>query len=119
MTDPGARLPDPRMIPRWTAPASRPPAAQDETTLTDPPAVASVDAAIWPEFPLYGGQFDEVVPHLTIGDLTNGDDEAALRQVEDDLVDTLPLRTQASALWWMAQDQGRHWTRQLTFTLDT
>jgi 2'-5' RNA ligase len=76
-------------------------------------------AAMWPELPLYGGQFDEVVPHLTVGDLTNGGDEAALRQVEIDLVDILPLRTQASELWWMAQDQGGQWTRQLRLTLGT
>jgi hypothetical protein len=46
MTHPGAWLPDPRMIPRWTAPASRPPAAQDATTLTDPPAGVSVDKTL-------------------------------------------------------------------------
>jgi hypothetical protein len=74
---------------------------------------------MWPEFPLYGGQFEEVVPHLTVGDLTKGGHEAALRQVEGDLVDILPLRTQASELWWMAQDPGGQWTRQLTLTLGT
>ena len=57
MTDPGARLPDPRMIPRWMAPASRPPAAQDETTLTGPPpAGVSVDETLVRPFFVTGGR---------------------------------------------------------------
>lgn len=37
MSDTGPRLPDPRMIPRWTAPTSRRPPPRTESTVTDPP----------------------------------------------------------------------------------
>lgn len=56
MTDPGARLPDPRMIPRWTAPAARPPQPQEETTLTDPPVGQGVDETLVRPFFVTGGR---------------------------------------------------------------
>lgn len=70
-------------------------------------------AALWPEAPLYGGQFEDVVPHLTIGE----GHEATLRQAESDLAATLPLRGRASDLCWFALDPPGRWVRRAAFTL--
>ncbi|KUL38850.1 hypothetical protein ADL22_16445 [Streptomyces sp. NRRL F-4489] len=42
----------------------------------------------WPEAPPYGGQFTEVVPHLTVAD---GPDDAVLDEVETGLRSRLPI----------------------------
>jgi Protein of unknown function (DUF742) len=56
MSDPGARLPDPRMIPRWTAPRSRPPDPPPETTLTEPTEDDHVDETVVRPFLVTAGR---------------------------------------------------------------
>jgi hypothetical protein len=55
MNGPLARLPDPRMIPRWAAPAKRPAAEPTETTLVDPPAGDADEPGVRP-FLVTGGR---------------------------------------------------------------
>jgi 2'-5' RNA ligase len=74
-------------------------------------------AALWPEAPLYGGEFDDVVPHLTIGEVGGSTDTAVLRRVEADLAAALPLHAEASELWWYALDQSGRWVRRAAFKL--
>lgn len=45
----------------------------------------------WPEAPPYGGQFESVVPHLTVAD---GVDDETMTAIENELQPGLPLRTQ-------------------------
>jgi hypothetical protein len=79
--------------------------------------VSDRSAAAWPAAPRYGGQFDDVVPHLTVGDVTHGGDAAALRAVEVQLAPLLPLRAQVSEIWWYARDPSDRWTRRAAFNL--
>jgi hypothetical protein len=79
--------------------------------------LAELSAAQWPDRPLYNGQFADVVPHLTVGDLHRGGDAAALRQVPADLADALPLHEQATHLRWLAQDAVGRWVSELTVPL--
>jgi 2'-5' RNA ligase len=74
-------------------------------------------AALWPEAPRYGGEFDDVVPHLTIGEVRDGGDRAALRQVAADLAVRLPLPAQAAEIWWYALDRSGQWVRRAAFKL--
>ena len=74
-------------------------------------------ASVWPEASRYGGQFDDVVPHLTVGDVTHGGDVAALHAVETELARALPLRAQASEIWWYARDLSGRWTARAAFSL--
>jgi hypothetical protein len=61
-----ARLPDQRMIPRWTAPSSRPTTAHEETLTDDPPAEQSVDEALKPPFFVTGGRTQRLQDGLRI-----------------------------------------------------
>jgi 2'-5' RNA ligase len=74
-------------------------------------------AALWPEALRYGGEFDDVVPHLTIGEVGDDGDAAALRQVATDLAAALPLRARASEIWWYALDRSGRWVRRAAFKL--
>jgi 2'-5' RNA ligase len=71
-------------------------------------------AALWPEAPLYSGEYDDVVPHLTIGEVG---DLAALRRAEADLAQALPLRARAAEIWWYALDRSGRWERRAAFKL--
>ncbi|MGW7243795.1 2'-5' RNA ligase family protein [Streptomyces sp. NPDC054804] len=51
-------------------------------------------AARWPKAPPFGGQFDDVVPHLTIA---QGQDDAVLEEAESDLRGRLPVTARVSA----------------------
>jgi 2'-5' RNA ligase len=70
-------------------------------------------AALWPEAPRYGGVFEDVVPHLTIGE----GKRAILKEVENELAEVLPLRGWASELWWFALDESGRWVRRAAFPL--
>jgi 2'-5' RNA ligase len=74
-------------------------------------------AAMWPEALRYDGEFDDVVPHLTIGDVSHGGDVAPLRTAEVELSAALPLRAQASEIWWYAKDVSGRWSRRAAFPL--
>ncbi len=68
--------------------------------------LTSATQARWPECQPYGGVFDEVRPHVTIG---FGD-----RPVADlaDLEGRLPIAMEATELWLLEQSAGRWRTRE-------
>ncbi|MEU1534992.1 2'-5' RNA ligase family protein [Streptomyces fagopyri] len=67
----------------------------------------------WPETPPFGGQFDEVVPHLTIA---QRQDEAVLREAEADLRSRLPVTARVSSVHLMVHD-GTRWQQRAAFAL--
>lgn len=67
----------------------------------------------WPEAPPYGGQFTEIVPHLTVAD---GQDDAVLDEIEADLLSRLPVTTRVSSVDLMVHD-GAQWQERASFAL--
>ncbi|MFE7313641.1 2'-5' RNA ligase family protein [Streptomyces sp. NPDC057555] len=67
----------------------------------------------WPEAPPYGGQFTEVVPHLTVAD---GQDDDVLDEIEADLLGELPFTSRVSSVDLMVHD-GAKWERRESFAL--
>jgi hypothetical protein len=75
-------------------------------------ALTALAAEAFPEYPPYGGQFDDVVPHLTVGD------RAPLRELqaaESALRPELPIRSVARAATLMVQQPSRQWVRAHAF----
>jgi 2'-5' RNA ligase len=69
----------------------------------------------YPAFPPFEGQFDEVVPHLTIGHRHPLND---LRAAEESVQARLPIDASATAVTLMTQQPaGGLWTKAATFTL--
>jgi 2'-5' RNA ligase len=69
----------------------------------------------YPAFPPFEGQFDDVVPHLTIG---HGHPLNDLRTAEDSVQARLPIESSATAVTLMTQQSAEgHWTKTATFTL--
>jgi hypothetical protein len=69
----------------------------------------------FPEFPPFEGQFDDVVPHLTVG---HGHPANDLRAAEESVRAHLPIDAQATAVTLMTQrSAGGRWTKAATFTL--
>ncbi len=69
----------------------------------------------FPAFPPFGGQFDDVVPHLTIG---HGHPPEDLRAAEVSVQADLPIDASATAVTLMTQQSaGGDWTKAATFTL--
>ena len=67
---------------------------------------------LFPEFPPYGGAFDEIVPHLTVP-LSEGEDVAALSAA---LAPGLPLSVRAaSASVFVSDEEGTRVLGQLPF----
>lgn len=75
--------------------------------------LTEVVADRWPETPPFGGQFDEVVPHLTIA---QGQDGAVLGEAEADLRSRLPVTARVSSVDLMVHD-GTRWQQQASFAL--
>lgn len=67
----------------------------------------------WPETPQFGGQFDDVVPHLTIA---QGQDDAVLEEAESDVRGKLPVTACVSAVDLMVHD-GSRWQQRASFAL--
>ncbi|WP_334662122.1 2'-5' RNA ligase family protein [Streptomyces bottropensis] len=67
----------------------------------------------WPETPPFGGQFDEVLPHLTIA---QGQDDAVLEEAEADLCGRLPVTARVSSVDLMVHD-GTRWQQRASFAL--
>ena len=67
-----------------------------------------------PDYPPYGGQFAEVVPHLTVGGHGTAQQLGA---AERDVRRHLPIREQAQAVTLMAEQTDGHWHRRSTFAL--
>lgn len=69
----------------------------------------------FPAFPPYEGEFDVVVPHLTIGHGRRLDD---LRAAEHSVQAHLPIDAHATVVTLMTQHAaGRRWIRTTTFAL--
>jgi 2'-5' RNA ligase len=59
----------------------------------------------WPEAPPYGGQFEDVMPHLTIAD---GVETDVMDEIDTDVTPQLPVRTRvAEAQLWVFD--GARW----------
>jgi len=71
--------------------------------------------AEFPDFPPFGGQFTDVVPHLTIG-LGRPADE--LLRAEQQIIPALPVTARASAVTLMAESSpGGRWETLASFPL--
>ncbi|MFJ6835560.1 2'-5' RNA ligase family protein [Streptomyces sp. NPDC091209] len=67
----------------------------------------------WPETPPFGGQFDDIVPHLTIA---QAPDDTALDEAEADLRGRLPVLVDVSSVDLMVHD-GSRWRQRASFAL--
>jgi 2'-5' RNA ligase len=54
-------------------------------------------ARVFPDYPPYGGQFAEIIPHLTIAEHA----QAPLSDIRDDVASVLPIAAQAREAWLM------------------
>ena len=70
-------------------------------------------AARWPAHPPYGGEFDEIVPHLTV---SQGSDAPGLGET---LSEKLPIAAEAKEVQLMTQDRDGRWSASATFRLAT
>jgi hypothetical protein len=69
----------------------------------------------FPDFPPFEGEFEDVIPHLTIG---HGHPVTELRSAEDLVQARLPINGRAAAVTLVAQrSAGEYWTRVATFSL--
>lgn len=69
----------------------------------------------YPAYPPFEGQFDDVVPHLTIG---HGHHLSALRSAEDSVQPSLPIEASADGVTLMTQQSaGGHWATTAFFRL--
>jgi hypothetical protein len=72
----------------------------------------------WPEYPPYGGEFDEIVPHLTVGDrLIAGQAAPLVRQTRAALRSDGPITGEASAISLIVEDDSGFWSTAATFPL--
>lgn len=69
---------------------------------------------VFPDCPPYGGQFAEVVPHLTVAD---GAPVAAMRRAAEQLGAQLPITCAATALSLFEQARPGGWRRTARFAL--
>lgn len=69
-------------------------------------------AARWPEAPPYGGQFDDIVPHLTVA---HGQPTAVLDEVAADVAEK-PIAARVSSVRLMVTD-GERWEQRAEFPL--
>jgi 2'-5' RNA ligase len=69
----------------------------------------------FPAFPAFDGQFDDVVPHLTIG---HGHPLTDLRAAENSVQAHLPIEASAAAISLLTQQSaGGRWVKTATFAL--
>jgi len=71
-------------------------------------------SARFPGHAPYRGAFDEVVPHLTVGD---GGRPARMRRAGARLQRHLPIAAEATRLWLMTPDGSGRWALRLSFPL--
>jgi 2'-5' RNA ligase superfamily len=76
----------------------------------DPAPFATLTRALereFPDYPPYGGLYDDLAPHLTVAHQA---DEADLRAVEADLRSGLPIAGRAEHLTLMTEDDDGLWS---------
>jgi len=76
-------------------------------------ALTSAVAAQFPEAPPYGGQFDDVVPHLTVA---HGQEVNVLDKIEAELSPRLPVSAAISAVH-LVTFTGEQWCEEYVFEL--
>lgn len=76
-------------------------------------ALTEAIVARWPEAPPYGGQFAEVVPHLTVA---HGQEARIFDEVEAALTARLPVAAKISSVSLFVND-GERWHRGADFPL--
>jgi 2'-5' RNA ligase len=58
-------------------------------------SLTSAVASRWPEAPPYGGQFEDVIPHLTVA---HGQEKHVFDEIETDIAGRLPVRVRISSV---------------------
>jgi 2'-5' RNA ligase len=76
-------------------------------------ALTNAVATRWPDAPPYGGQFEDVVPHLTVA---HDQEPSLLDKIETDLSPRLPIRAHVSAVQLLAFT-GEQWIEEEAFEL--
>jgi len=80
-------------------------------------ALTAAVAGAFPEYPPYGGQFDNVIPHLTVAEQHDADQLAAIEHdVRAACGHRLPLRLRAEAVVLLDNERGA-WRVRATFAL--
>lgn len=78
-------------------------------------ALTEAVVAAFPGWSPYGGEFDEVVPHLTVG---HGVAVSDLRDAEEAVRSVLPIRGEvATAELWCGREEPASWARVRSFPL--
>ena len=77
-------------------------------------ALTEAIAAEWPEHPPYEGEFDVVIPHLTVAESA---DEALLERIQADVETALPLRSRVSVTQLYAEDAAGRWHERRSLPL--
>ncbi len=95
----------------------------DLVYLTPEPGAAfrALTAAVWarfPDHPPYEGRFDDVVPHLTVGDAAADPRRDLLREVDAALAGRLPVPFRVTSLSLFVSSGGR-WSSIARFPLGT
>ena len=68
----------------------------------------------FPQYRPYGGQFTEIVPHLTVADRAPMEQ---MRFAEQEVRLRLPLESVAGAVTLMAEQESGHWARHSSYPL--
>jgi len=79
----------------------------------DEPFVAMTEAlaAAFPDFPPYAGEFQEIVPHITVGQA----DDAVLTDLERELAPKLPVQVRVERAW-LVENTAAGWRRHTAFS---
>lgn len=79
------------------------------------PFIAMTEALTdaFPEFPPYGGEFDEIVPHVTVAE----SDDEVLVAIDEELVAQLPVRARVERAW-LVENTPAGWRRHTAFAFD-
>jgi hypothetical protein len=76
-------------------------------------SLTSAVASRWPEAAPYGGQFEDVIPHLTVA---HGREEHVFDEIETDIVGRLPVSVRISSVS-LFTCTGRLWRKERDFPL--
>jgi hypothetical protein len=72
-------------------------------------ALTSAVLSAFPAYPPYGGEYDDVVPHLTVG---HGVEGSNLRDVERQVLPHLPIHMEVTtAGLWVGSDAPGSWAQ--------
>jgi 2'-5' RNA ligase len=67
----------------------------------------------FPDFPPYRGEFDDIVPHVTVAE----GEEALLYAIELELTPRLPVQTRVERVW-LVENTDAGWRRHTAFPLE-